>query len=104
MLAQLEVFMNCAIPHLYGGCRKEDFVFASLQKLAGITKRDGDQSGFDNMMCRSFGVSKEAYSKYFEMYTPWMCQNVQSALKSISVYLLCKHGTDQIRFELTSPK
>lgn len=55
MLAQLEAFLNCAIPHLYGGCRKEDFVFASLQKLAGITKRDGDRSGFDNIMRRSFG-------------------------------------------------
>lgn len=101
MLAQLEVFLNCAIPHLYGGCRKEDFVFASLQKLASITKRDGDQSGFDNMMRRSFWVSKEAYSKYLEMYTPWMSQNVQSALESISVYLLCKHGTDRIRFRIS---
>lgn len=101
MLAQLEVFLNCAIPHLYGGCRKEDFMFASLQKLAGITKRDGNNSGFDNIMRRSFWVSKEAYNKYLEMYTPWMCQNVQSALENISVYLLCKHGTDRIGFRIT---
>ena len=104
ILALLEIFLNCAIPHLYGGCRKEDFVFASLQKLARITKRDGDQSDFDNIMRRSFWVSKEAYSKYLEMYTPWMSQNVQSALESISVYLLCKHGTDRIRFEIESKR
>lgn len=91
MLIQLEAFLNCAIPHLYGGCRKEDFVFASLQKLAGITKRDGDRSDFDNIMRRSFGATKDAYSKYIEAYTPWMNQNVQSALESISEYLSQMH-------------
>ena len=100
MLAQLEVFLNCAIPYLYGGYRKDDFVFASCVKLAGITKREGSQSPFENTVHRSFWVSRDAYSNYLGMYTPWMSRNLQSALASISVYLMCKHGTNRIAFKI----
>jgi len=101
MLEQLEVFLTCAIPYLYHTCVKEDFVFGSLQKLARITKREGIHSTFEDMMRRSFYVSKEAYQNLCKKYTPWMCRNVISGLERISNYLLCKHGTDRIRFEIT---
>lgn len=100
MLAQLEAFLACAIPYLYGGYRKADFVLESLVKLAGITKREHGQSPFENMIRRSFWVTSNIYSDYREMYTPWMSQNLQSALESISMYLMCKHGTDRIAFKI----
>ena len=76
-------------------------MFASLEKLARITKREGNRSTFEDMMRRSYHVSKDAYQKLCEKYTHWTSRNVMSALESISIYLLCKHGTDRIRFEIT---
>ena len=101
MLVQLEAFLACAIPYLYHSYREVDFVFASLEKLAKITHREGGNSGFENMIRRSFYVSKDAYQQFSEKYTSWMCRNLISALESISVYLMCKHGTDRFRFEIT---
>lgn len=101
MAEQLEVFLICAIPYLYYSCVEEDFAFSSLEKLARITKREGSRSTFEDMMRRSYYVSKDAYQKLCDKYTPWTSRNVMSALKSIAEYLLCRHRTDRIRFEIT---
>lgn len=104
MLMQLEAFLGCAIPHLYHGCMETDFVFASLEKLANITDRERGQDGFDRLMRQSFYVSKEAWSNYDRVYTPWMCRNVKSALECVRVYLQCRHGADEIRFSIDKQK
>lgn len=104
MLEQLEVFLIFAIPYLYHSCIDDDFVFESLYKLARIIKREGSHSAFEDMMRRSYHVSKAAYQTLYEKYTPWMQRNIYSALESISTYLLCKHGTDRIRFEITKTR
>ena len=104
MLAQLEVFLNCAVPYLYNACNEEDFIFTSLEKLAQITDREEGQPSFDNIMRRSFYISKGTWEKYNEAYTSWMCRNVKSALKSISAYFLHIHGIQRIRFEITKKK
>ena len=101
VLEQLEVFLACAIPYLYHTCRQEDFVFASLEKLAKITRRKGNSSAFEDMMHQSFYVSTGAYQRLREKYTIWMIRNVISGLEYISDYLMNKHGTDRVRFKIT---
>lgn len=101
VLEQLEVFLACAIPYLYHTCREEDFEFASLEKLAKVTKREGGSSTFEIMMHRSFYVSPGAYQSLREKYTVWMIRNVISGLEYISSYLFSKHGTNRIRFKIT---
>lgn len=104
VLEQLEVFLACAIPYLYHTCRKEDFEFGSLEKLAKITRREGRSSTFEDMMLRPFYVSHGAYQKLREKYTVWTIRNVISGLEYISDYLLSKHGTDRIRFVITKER
>ena len=104
ILEQLEVFLACAIPYLYHTCRKEDFEFVSLEKLAKITRREENSSTFEIMMQRSIYVSHGAYQRLREKYTVWMIRNVMSGLEYISDYLLSKHGTKQIRFVITKER
>lgn len=101
VLDQVRPFLSCAIPYLYHTCAKEDFTFESLVKLARITRREGSRSGFEDLMNRSFYVPKDAYRELRDQYTSWLCRNLISALESVSEYLKSKHGTDQIRFEIT---
>lgn len=54
MMEQLEIFLLCAIPHLYHSNTKEGFVFESLNKLARITNREGVHSGFEDIIRRSY--------------------------------------------------
>ena len=101
ILEQLEVFLSCAISYLYHTCREEDFEFASLEKLAKVTRREGSSSTFEMMMHRSFYVSPGAYQRLREKYNVWMVRNVISGLEYISGYLLSRHGTNRIRFKIT---
>ena len=100
ILPMLEPFLNCSLTYIYRYCRKEDFNFYSLEKLARTIQQKGHGRTTFEIMMDSKMENDPSYHEFRREYDPALCSELVEALSAILWYLCEYHGEVWYQFEL----
>ena len=102
VLPQLDAFLDCALTYLYKKCKPTEMTFENLERLARSTHRpNGGTAPFDILLDDArYAVGNEKIGKLDKVYSPWLQQNLTSALQEVAIFLQEYHGSCAIRFEI----
>lgn len=100
ILPELKVFLTCSLTYLSRYCRKDDFSFESLQKLARTVPREHHQKSTFEIMMEGQMADEPIYKEYLKMYDSKTAGEMVECLNAIMWYICEQHGESVIRFEL----
>ena len=97
---ELRVFLTCALTYLSRYCRKEDFSFESMQRLARTVPRGHCKKSTFEIMMDSRMANEPICKDYLKMYDAHTGGKMVECLNAIAWYLCEKCGEVVIRFAL----
>lgn len=100
ILPEFRAFLTCALTYLSQHCRKEDFSFDSLEKLARIVPRDHYEKSTFEIMMEGKMADDPVYKEYLRVYDSKLAGEMVECLNAIIWYICEKRGEVVIRFEL----
>ena len=100
ILPELRVFLTCSLTYLSRYCRKNDFSFESLEKLARVVPRGHYEKSTFEIMMEGQMADEPIYKEYLKMYNTKTAGEMVECLNAIIWYICEKRGEVVIRFEL----
>ena len=100
VMPMLEPFLNCSLTYIHRYCRRDDFNYFSLEKLARTIQQKGQGRTTFEIMMDTKMESNPSYQEFWREYDPILCGYLVEALSAILWYLSEHHGEVIYQFEL----